>query len=234
MSNFFNEVLGDAKGMEKNLLGPNYEYWKQIYSPDELDMSDDGNLTTLANDIEGLIAYVELLVTGGGKASRGPHALGDKFFLKTGGQCTDTATGKKVDRYIYINNVPDGDIPFISAGMGGKTFSTFEGLIPSTLEDLDVLNPLEIMQAFMMGESPPCKQVTLETIDSNNNSSTETQYMATADIKNMEGFQNLNINLKRPKIDKSKLPNDKLVRIFYGALGVVGLYILYRLITKKK
>ena len=195
MSNFFSDVMTDMKGMEQNLLGPDYLYWKRILKPSDMGMSSDGNFGALTNDVNGLINYVEVLVSGNaGSTTGGP--LGDKFFLKTGGQCTDVASGNKVDRYIYIDNVPNGNIPFISSGLGGTDFTEFEGLIPGLLGDLGKLNPLNLFKSFMMGDNPDCISVTLQTIvpvadaDLNDtgkdNVGTETQYVAVADVKNMD------------------------------------------------
>ena len=195
MSSFFSDVMTDMKGMEQNLLGPDYLYWKRILKPSDMGMSADGNFGALTNDVNGLINYVEVLVTGNaGSTTGGP--LGDKFFLKTGGQCTDVASGKKVDRYIYIDNVPNGNIPFISSGLGGTDFTEFEGLIPGLLGDLGKLNPLNLFKSFMMGDNPDCMSVTLQTIvpvadaDLNDtgkdNVGNETQYVAVADVKNMD------------------------------------------------
>ena len=36
--NFFEEVLDDAKGVEQRILGPDYQYWKQIKSPEQMGM----------------------------------------------------------------------------------------------------------------------------------------------------------------------------------------------------
>jgi hypothetical protein len=201
MSGFFSDIMTDMKGMEQNLLGPDYLYWKRILKPSDMGMSDDGNFGALANDIGGLINYVEVLVSGkGGSTKGGP--LGDKFFLKTGGQCTDVASGKLVDRYIYINNIPSGNIPFISSGLGGTDFTEFEGLIPGTLGDLGKLNPLNLFKSFMMGENPPCMAVNLETVtpvtDGNGNDTgqdndgTDTKFLAVADVKNMDPCTFLN------------------------------------------
>jgi hypothetical protein len=195
MSGFFTDIMTDMKGMEQNLLGPDYLYWKRILKPSDMGMSDDGNFGALANDISGLINYVEVLVSGkGGSTTGGP--LGDKFFLKTGGQCTDVASNKLVDRYIYIDNIPSGNIPFISSGLGGTDFTEFEGLIPGTLGDLGKLNPLSLFKSFMMGENPPCMSVTLATVtpvtDANGNDTgqdndgTDTKYLLVADVKNMD------------------------------------------------
>ena len=46
----------------------------------------------------------------GGGASKVNGPMGNKFFLKTGAKCKDTQSGKKVDRFMYVNNVPDGQI----------------------------------------------------------------------------------------------------------------------------
>jgi hypothetical protein len=195
MSNFFSDVMTDMKGMEQNLLGPDYLYWKRILKPSDIGMSSDGNFGALTNNVNGLIDYVEVLVSGNaGSTTGGP--LGDKFFLKTGGQCTDVASGNKVDRYIYINNVPNGNIPFISSGLGGTDFTEFEGLIPGLLGDLGKLNPLDLFKSFMMGDNPDCMSVTLETIrpaldaDLNDTgmdiSGNQTQYVAVADVRNMD------------------------------------------------
>jgi hypothetical protein len=195
MSGFFSDIMTDMKGMEQNLLGPDYLYWKRILKPSDMGMSDDGNFGALANNISGLINYVEVMVSGkGGSTTGGP--LGDKFFLKTGGQCTDVASNKLVDRYIYVNNIPNGNIPFISSGLGGTDFTEFEGLIPGTLGDLAKLNPLNLFKSFMMGENPPCMSVTLATVtpvtDANlndtgqDNVGTETKFVAVADVKNMD------------------------------------------------
>ena len=35
MSNFFTEVLNDLDGLEQDLLGPDYSYYKEIKSPQE-------------------------------------------------------------------------------------------------------------------------------------------------------------------------------------------------------
>ena len=57
MPNFFKEVAKDAKKVEEALLGPDYKYWENIKTPQEIGMSDDGNLGALATDIGGLINY---------------------------------------------------------------------------------------------------------------------------------------------------------------------------------
>ena len=86
MSNIFNDVLKDAGGVEEKLLGPSYPYWKNIKSPSDIGMSDNGSLSTLGKDVDGLVQYVEVLVTGQGASTTG-RALGNKFFLQTAWYC---------------------------------------------------------------------------------------------------------------------------------------------------
>ena len=64
MANFFNEIAGGAEKMQAQFLGPTYNYAKNIKAPAEMEMSGDGNMTALAKDITGIIAYTQLLVEG--------------------------------------------------------------------------------------------------------------------------------------------------------------------------
>ena len=250
MSNLFQEVLTDAKGVEERLLGPTYPYYKNIKTPSEIGMSDKGTIQQMGKNIDGLIEYVELLVSGNSRASATGNPLGNKFFLKTGAKCaavdscsdpSDTSTCQQVDRYIYVDNVPDGDIPFISSGLG-VNFSEFKGLIPGAMSNLNVLNPFAILRAFLSGSNPPCQTITMQTITSDNVRSSESHYVTLVDITNMdpctfpdkknpvtgqkcrETFQNLN-----PEI---VMPLDPLAQLYFASLGIVGLFILYRLMEK--
>ena len=246
MSNLFEEVLQDAGKVQDKLLGPTYPYYKNIKMPSDIGMSDKGTLSALGKDIDGLIQYVEVLVTGKSDASTTGGPLGNKFFLKTGGKCVDSATNNQVDRYIYINNVPEGNIPFISAGLGAN-FSDFKGLVPGAMGNLNVLNPFAIMQSFLSGATPPCQELTLETIDINNNKSSETHYVTVTDIKNMdpcsfsdrknpvsgvnckETFESISANA-----EPIQMPDDPIAQIYFASLAVVGIYIFYRVMKKSK
>lgn len=253
----FTDVLSNLDKVEQDILGPDYEYWKQIKDPSDMGMSSSGD--KIGTNINGLIDYVRLLVTGGGGASKTGNPLGNKFFMKTGSQCKDKKTGKQVDRYVYVNNVPDGSIPFISSGLG-VDFTEFEGLIPGMLSDVTAIKPFAILQSFMMGSNPECQAVTLETIDANNKTDKATHFVTTVDLENMNPAwfpDKVNPFTKEKRIEafaakrsKSKLLNnhvnnmisnhmivDKemiLKSVCYGATGFVLLYILYKLFEKKK
>ena len=148
---------------------------------------------------------------------------------------------------MYIDNVPDGTIPFLSHAMGVK-MTTFEGLIPGTLGNLDALNHMKLFQAFQMGGQPPCREITMTTIDVNNVWGQETHLVADADIAGMsscdfsnntnpvsgvtgkkcrEGMtNNTTTKLKYGDYDYSKIPDDNLVKLFYATLGIFGVYLL--------
>jgi hypothetical protein len=250
MSNFFDEVLHNAKATEEKYIGPDYPYYKYIRTPSELGMSGDGSLKQLGKDIDGLVNYVEVLVSGKGNASATGGPLGNKFFLKTGGKCTDKATGQEVDRYIYIDNVPAGNIPFISSGLG-TNFSEFKGLIPGTISNLNAFNPMEIFQSFLSGPKPDCREIKMETIDIYNNKSTESHFVTLIDIGNMDPCifpdrknpENGNqcketfANMKPPSLDNQcytcyKVPKDPVSQLYFASLGILGVYIFYRVLNK--
>jgi hypothetical protein len=252
MSNLFQEVLKDAKGVENKLLGPTYPYYKNIKMPQQIGMSDKGTIQQMSKDVDGLIQYVELLVTGDSKASATGGPLGNKFFLKTGGKCAATdscsdpnniSTCKQVDRYIYIDNVPDGNIPFISSGMG-VNFSEFKGLIPGAMGNLNVLNPFALLRAFLSGSTPPCQKITMQTITNKNVKSSETHYVTLADITSMDPctFKNGKNPVTKKKCKETfqtnnselLMPDDPLAQLYFASLGVLGLLILYRIMEKSK
>ncbi len=241
--NIFQDVLTNASNVEQSLLGPNYPYYKNIKPPNEIGMSDKGTLQALGNDINGLIQYVEVLVSGKSNASRTGGPLGNKFFLQTGQKCRDVATNQQVDRFIYINNVPQGNIPIISQGLG-VNFTSFKGLIPGTMSNLNVLNPFAIMQSFLSGSVPDCQKITMETIDVNNNKSSETHYVTLVDIQNIDpcSFP----NRKNPKTNQNctetfqnigdgpSLPDDFISQLYFAGLGGIAVYIIYKLMEKNK
>jgi len=223
-----------------SLLGESYDYWKGIKQPSEMGMSPGFSLGTLANNVDGLLSYVEVLISGTGNASVTGKPLGNKFFLKTTGKCSETtaekwkkerdedaaweraydevgyqegakkitedeatkmknalneekkkrdearAKDKKiVDRWIYVNNIPDGSIPFIASGADGRTFNDLRGLIPGALGNLGALNPVQLFNGFTAGTYPDCAEVTLQTVDNNNVRRSETRHVALVEMVEM-------------------------------------------------
>ena len=226
---------------DSSFLGPSYDYWKNIKQPSQMGMSPAGTLDALATNVDGLLSYVQVLVTGGGNASKTGKPLGNKFFLKTNGKCRemsiekwkkeqeedkkwnndyeqvekdlknksiseDAATKKKnelsalkdkrdkerekahnkiVDRWIYVNNIPDGTIPFISSGADGSSFTDLRGLIPGAMGNLAALNPAPLFKAFVTGSTPDCAEISLDTVDQSNAKRAEKRHLALMDVEVM-------------------------------------------------
>ena len=231
MSNFFEKAKTDVKNLEKELLGPDYNYVSFIKSPDQIGMSDEGSIGQLVTNEGGLINYVELLATGGGKASTTGGPLGDSFFLTTGAKCKDVDTGNLVTRSIWVNNIPNGKLPFITTALNGAKFTAFEGLVPGVLGNLAAIHPMQMFQAFTSGSNPDCKLVTKNTRNENNVPSVGSGYLTMEDIQIMgtDGFTTMD-GIK----DKSVMPDDEMVKMYYGALGLLGLYIFIRLFKRKQ
>ena len=244
MSNFFEQAKEDVGKLQRDLLGPDYSYPDQIKNPEELGMGGDGSTRTIGNNIKGLKSYVEVLITGTGKGSKTGGPLGDKFFLETGAKCKDVATNGEVTRSIFVNNIPDGSIPFITHTSGVRV-KALRGLVPGMLTNVSNINPMQIVQAFMIGSTPDCQSIKMETVDANNNKISETGYVTNTDISALsaclfpnrqnpitnkkcqgEGFQNVNFD------DPYDMPEDNLIKIYYSALGLLGIYILFKLNVK--
>ena len=232
MSNIFEQSSSNPNAAQSSFLGPSYSYSDNIRPPEQLGMSDDGSLQQLGTNITGLLNYVDILVDGSGDASVPGGPLGNKYFMKTGAKCTDTATNQQVDRYVYVNNVPFGPLP---------------GLIPGIVTGLAVLNPFALLGAFSSGSNPPCMAITMETIDVNSNRGTDTHYVTLVDIKNMpssnfpngqspirESFSNYNTSTASSTINSEmdssvNLPDDIMIQLYFVSLAGLGLYVLYRL-----
>lgn len=227
-----------------SLIGPSYDYWKSIKQPSEMGMSPGFSLGALANNVDGLLSYVEVLISGTGNASVTGKPLGNKFFLETTGKCSETTAAqwkkerdeddawdkaytevqnkegakqitedeatklknalndqkkqrdeqrakdkKIVDRWIYVNNIPDGSIPFIASGADGRTFQDLRGLIPGALGNLGALSPVQLFNGFTAGTYPDCAEITLQTVDNDNVSRSERRHVALVEMVEMNPCQ---------------------------------------------
>ena len=259
---------------ENSILGPGYNYIAHIKTPGNLGMSDDGNFGALENDIGGILSYMDLLVSGhgefgvagkailpGGQFTDYKGPLGNNFFLKTAMECQPIEGGKKTHRYIYVNNVPDGQIPLISSIDSKLKFTMFEGLLPGVLSKLAQIHPMQTLSAFTTGSSPTCQMVTMPVVDENNQHSFDHHYITNDDISIMpedwfpqvagqrqsdynldDGFCTMHDQTAKLKSngggsaerDYSKMPNDVLIKFYYSMLGLLGIYILLKMMMKKK
>jgi hypothetical protein len=221
-----------------------YPYYQYIKTPQQLGMSGQGSLHALGNDIDGLLAYTEVLVSGHSKASATGRPLGNQFFLDTGTKCTDSS-GNQQERYSYYNFIPNGSIPFISTGLGGTDITSFEGIIPGILQDMNVFDPYAMLNAMTAPTDPSCSLVTLNVVDNSNNITRESNYVANVDLSTMDPClfpdRKNPINGNKclqgftPSMDSEQslpLPQDTLTQIFYAAICVLVLYIIYRMMLK--
>ena len=143
-----------------------YSYSDNIKSPTQIGVSSKGNLTALGNDIDAIGDYIDVLTTGKSKAQK-VSPLGDKYFMDTNATCTDSK-GATQERYVFINNIPDGMIA------GEK------GLIPGIVEDIVNLDPTSLFTAFSQDNN--CQKITLATRDASNVTSTQSKYVLNSDI----------------------------------------------------
>ncbi len=255
-ANIFKQAATDPNALQEQILGPNYSYADGIKSPSELGMSSKGSIKALGKDINGLVSYIEVLVTGNSDASKTGGPLGNKFFMKTGGKCVDKITGQETDRYVYINNVPQGNIPFLSSAAGMK-FDDMRGLIPGAMGNLAAFNPFNLLGAFVSESTPECQQITLETIDANNTKTSGTYFVTTADIKKMDPcefkFFMKGINPVTGKACKGKdgftpmtaqsslynarcpnIESDPLSQAYIASLSLLGIYLAYKIMYYDK
>ena len=220
--------MDDLFDNKKKRSNEPYSYTKQIKVPSELGMSGDGKVSTLTKNIGGLIGYTQILVQGGGRASKIRGPLGDKYFFKTAAECKDVDTGRRVMRSIFINNIPDGSIPFISSGLGVR-FRSFRGLIPGLLGNLAKLDPTSMFTAFSDGASGRCKAITLQTRDANNETMEETAFLSLGDIKKLkEGFQNNEKTRSSPAIVNSDI-SDIITYLYYATILGLLIYVIAKL-----
>jgi len=146
-----------------------------------------GGSGNFSKNISGLMNYMQLLTEGGGIAVKGNTStinknLGDRFFLTTGGKCTD-ASKNSVTRSMYIDNIPNGNSAALQKmGMGDTAFN---GLIPGILNDVTQMNPVAIFGAFASGSNPKCTNIHMHTVGGGNKSGTSSGFVVDSEIKSM-------------------------------------------------
>jgi len=211
-------------------MSQNYPYSQYIKTPSQLGSSSKGDIATLGKNVGALQSYVGVLVSGHTNANVGGKPLGNKYFMDTTGTCKDPL-GINQPRYVYINNVPDGNIPFISSAMG-QSMSSFEGLVPGILGNISYINPAKLFTAFT--DTTDCQLITMETRDINNNIRTESKYVTNSDIKeyNPCWFP----TKKNPVTNvtcKEGMTNPPEVTVYFIGLGGLGIYLMYCLLNKR-
>jgi len=229
---------GSTPVLQASPLRDSYPYVKNIKTPAEMGASPKGDLKSLENNVSALIGYTGVLVTGTSNAQR-VSPLGDKYFLDTTSRCK--SSDGLVQRSVFISNIPEGKIPFISSAMGSN-FSTFRGLIPGMMENLGSLDPTAVVKAFTQDNT--CQKVTMEERDANNTTSLQTKYVLDSDL---EGLNPCLFQSKRNPVTgancqegfedqplKIQVPNDPIFQIYMAGVGLLGAYLIYRAISLSK
>lgn len=144
-----------AKASE-SVMGPSYSYTDNIQGPAQLGVGNRGTMGQLATNTSAIAGYVKTMVSG--------PALGNQFFVNTGGSCK--APDDSIQpRYNYINNIASGDAILPASmrqGLGGIA-SNFNGLIPGIIEDTEQLNPLYLFSSLAADSTPSCECYTCPT-----------------------------------------------------------------------
>ena len=241
----------------------NYQYYNQINGPSALGMSGKGDFDTLTKNVDGLTDYIKLLIEGTGRASKTGEPPGNRYFVNTNAKCKDVGTAKEVDRYMYIDNQPNGDFS-IGGGMG-TNFDSFEGLIPGILSDLIQINPERIFDAFEENSIPKCRKVRLKTISSSS-SSFESHHVPDEELKlvspcafsdkrnpvtrkncetfvgsmrNMDSLGEGNIfeldgeEKEVISLREPREPRDIVKQMFIGTSGIIVLYLFWKFYVKQ-
>ncbi len=221
---------------ENKSVSASYPYQNYIKTPSQIGSSTKGDSDTITNNIVAIGDYVNILLEGDSNAqTTGSHVLGNSYFYNTGGTCT-APDGTTQNRYIYINNRPDGKIPLIPSS------TTLKGLVPGILEDLSYMEPTELLSAF--DSSTDCQEITMDVYDINNVKTTQSYYVNNDDIakyyecwfpdgKNpVTGATCSEMMSTRRKY--SIISNDIWLQTYMYGITALSCYLLYALIYKKK
>jgi hypothetical protein len=131
-------------------MGPEYSYAENIRGPSSLGVGSQGTFSQVGRNTGAVIEYVKYMISG--------PALGNQYFVNTGGTCK--APDESIQsRYNYINNVSSGAnlIPkSMRDDLGGVT-SDFNGLLPGMLQDIGGLNPVNLFTALAADSTPRCE-----------------------------------------------------------------------------
>ena len=142
-------TLGST-GASDSVMGPAYSYIDHIATPSSKGVGTDGTMSQLGTNLNGITDYVKYMISG--------PALGNQYFVNTGGMCT-APDGSSQERSNYINNISSGTnlLPESMRQELGSLTSDFNGLVPGMLEDIEGLNPVSMFTALAADSTPSCE-----------------------------------------------------------------------------
>jgi len=165
------EPVKNYKPNLSDVLGPTYDYSREIKTPGEIGIQfGNGSWNGINNAAAGIDYYGSVIGYGesSGMAAadfRQPkmtqHPLGLRYFTKTGVSCSNGA-----DMYEYVNTIPGG----LPGRLGKEIEDTLgvhlRGLAPGMFEDAaKALNPMPMFNAVMNTGYARCRKVALPVGD---------------------------------------------------------------------
>ena len=172
-----------------SFFGERLNYPTFIIPPTDpkMEFTSGGKAQDLAANINGMTAYVGLLIEGGTKASLRKNEegknlpIGGKYFMKTILKCKDVDTCQEVDRYVYMNNVPTGRIPFTK-----DTETSYKGIVPGIFGNLEKLAPFDMIDGLFSSAIPKCKKVDLQIVlNDNDKGETMARHVSLDDLETL-------------------------------------------------
>jgi hypothetical protein len=154
-NSLWTDVQSKSSNATTSVMGPSYSYADNIQGPASMGVGSQGTFSQIGTNSGAITNYVNYMISG--------PALGNRFFVNTGGTCTDSSQTVQ-SRFNYINNVSDGAdvLPDAMKQDLGGIASDFNGLLPGMLQDLEGLNPLHLMGAIAADSEPTCDCYTCE------------------------------------------------------------------------
>lgn len=152
----WDQVAAGPSAVGDSIMGPSYSYAENIKGPAALGVGSRGTISQLSTNTGAIFQYVKYMISG--------PALGNQYFVNTGGSCT--ASDKSTQpRYSYINNVSSGAgvLPETMKKDLGSVASNFDGLLPGMLEDVEGLNPVHLFSSLAADSTPACECYTCPT-----------------------------------------------------------------------
>jgi hypothetical protein len=240
--------MGDLD--DDTYLGEMLNYAGFIRPPTDpvMKFTEGGTRKELAHNINGITSYVDLLISGESKASKrvsedGKNLpIGGKYFMKTILKCKDVDSGSEVDRYVYMNNIPTGRLPFT---VGTET--SYKGIVPGMMGNIEKMSPFEMIDEMFSSSVPKCKKVSLEVVSNTSDSGQEKTRNVSLD--NLQSLLNRNEHINSYTDDASYSQNElnswkegfenpfefdsHLTDMYFLTILMLSFYILYCLLRNR-
>ena len=149
-NSLWSNLEAGLSAVSTDVMGPSYSYADNIQGPSSMGVGSQGTISQVGKNTGAVINYVKYMVSG--------PALGNQYFVNTGGTCI--APDKSIQsRYNYINNVSSGAglLPQALRDDLGGIASDFNGLLPGIMEDTEGLNPAHLFTSLAADSTPTCE-----------------------------------------------------------------------------